>query len=109
MEDKDIRRLRRYELVDIIYELQEHQEELEKQISELKEQLKTRQMTIEKAGSIAGAVMELNDVAAIVQKAADEYLTQIELLKQDTEQKNREAAVLLESLRKQKAEVPENS
>lgn len=76
MADKELRRMSRPELIEIIYALKSNEEVLKKN-AQLHEQLDDRTIRIEKAGSIAEASLQLNDIFTVAQKAADEYLNSI--------------------------------
>ena len=60
MTDKEFRHLRRADLIDIIYELQSNEVQLQEEIKELKTQLADKRLKIAKAGSIAEAAVSLN-------------------------------------------------
>ena len=62
----DLKHLRRSELIDLIYEMKKREIELQ-----------TREITIEKAGSIADAAVQLSGVFQAAQEAADTYLKSI--------------------------------
>ncbi|MBS5314160.1 MAG: hypothetical protein KHY53_15220 [Clostridiales bacterium] len=62
----DLKHLRRSELIDLIYEMKKREIELQ-----------TREITIEKAGSIADAAVQLSGVFQAAQEAADSYLKSI--------------------------------
>ena len=62
----DLKHLRRSELIDLIYEMKKREIELQ-----------TREITIEKAGSIADAAVQLSGVLQAAQEAADSYLKSI--------------------------------
>ena len=74
MSQQEFRKLRRLDLVDIIYRLQEELEEQKRENEVLKCRLAERELKIERAGSIAQAALELNEVMEVAQKAADQYL-----------------------------------
>ena len=91
MINKDIKNLRRTELVEIIYQLKKNEQELEQQIAELTSEVETlrgqmeeRNLKMEEIGSVADAAMALSDVFTAAQQAADIYLEEI---------KNRHVAV----------------
>lgn len=73
----DMRKLRRSDLIDIIYELQKQVNLLEEQNAELAEQMQDRVIRMEHAGSIAEAALSLNHIFEDAQKAADQYLLSI--------------------------------
>lgn len=77
MADKDIRKLNRSELIEIIYQLKKSERELQAQIEALQGQLRERNLKIEKAGSIAEAALMLSDVFPAAQAAADTYVAEI--------------------------------
>ena len=62
----DLKHLRRSELIDLIYEMKKREIELQ-----------TREITIEKAGSIADEAVQLSGVFQAAQEAADSYLKSI--------------------------------
>ena len=85
MINKDIKNLRRTELVEIIYQLKKNEQELVKQIeslqtevNNLRENIETRNLKMEEVGSVADAAMALSDVFAAAQNAADIYLEEIQ-------------------------------
>lgn len=77
MNDKEFRRLKRTELIEIIYYLQEEQEKLKQENLYLKERLEQRTLKLENAGSIAQAALVLNDVFLAADKAASQYLESV--------------------------------
>ena len=74
MTDKELKRLSRVELIDIIYELQKQKEAADAQVVQLQDQLNTRELHIAEAGSIAEAAISVNGVFEAAQVAADQYL-----------------------------------
>ncbi|HJD27909.1 MAG TPA: hypothetical protein H9914_02750 [Candidatus Blautia avicola] len=78
MAQVEFRKLRRLELVDIIYRLQEDLEEQTKENEKLKRRLEDRELRIEKAGSIAQAAAELNGLMEAAQKTVDQYRVSVE-------------------------------
>lgn len=77
MARKELRRMRRSELIEIIYELKHELGKVEKEKADLEEELKHRKIKIENAGSIAEAALCLNDIFSVAQAAADDYLNAI--------------------------------
>lgn len=73
MPDRELRRMRRAELVEIILALKQTEDRLRAENAALSAQLQERQIHIENAGSIAQAALELNKVFEAAQAAADEY------------------------------------
>ena len=78
MADCELRRMHRAELIEIIYALKQSEDQLKAQNAALTAQLQDRQLRLEKAGSIAQAALELNNVFAVAQAAADDYLHSVQ-------------------------------
>lgn len=62
MAERELRRMNRMELIEIIYALKQHEEELEQQNAKLRRQLADRTLRLEQVGSIAEAALSLNRV-----------------------------------------------
>ena len=77
MTDKELRKLSRAELIDIIYELQKQNSAAETENARLQAELNDRVLKIDNAGSIAEAALELNGVFEAAQAAADNYLVSV--------------------------------
>lgn len=77
MADRDLRRLSRRELIEIVYALKEREEALTKENEDLRAALSDRKIAISRAGSIAEAALALNDIFAQAQAAADMYLASV--------------------------------
>lgn len=77
MTDKELRHLRRADLIDIIYELQKQGDEKDVQIKELQAVLEERTLRISNAGSIAEVALNINGVFEAAQAAADQYLLSV--------------------------------
>ena len=70
MPDRELRRMRRAELVEIILALKQTEDRLRAENAALSAQLQERQIHIENAGSIAQAALELNKVFEAAQTKA---------------------------------------
>lgn len=77
MTDKELRRMSRQELVEIIYQQKKVEEALRKRLEAAEKKLNDREIKISNAGSIAEAALALNGVFEAAQKAADDYLRSI--------------------------------
>lgn len=77
MADRELRHMRRTELVEIIFALKQSEDALKAENTALKAQLEERQIRLDKAGSIAQAALELNHVFENAQAAADDYLASV--------------------------------
>ncbi len=77
MTDKELQRLRRSELLEILLAQQKQIDSLKKELADANEQLAERKIVIEKSGSIAEAALKLNGIFEAAQRAADQYLYSI--------------------------------
>ena len=78
MTDKEFKRLKRSDLIYIIYEYQKKQEEIMAENEKLREQLKEKELKIDSAGSLAEVSAKLNGLFEAAQKTADDYMEQLE-------------------------------
>lgn len=78
MADKELRKMSRTELIEIIYALQQNEKSLRMQNEELRRQLEDKTIRIENAGSIAEAAMGLNHIFEDAESAARQYLDSIQ-------------------------------
>ena len=91
MTDKELKRLGRAELIDIIFELQKQCDAYTEQNRELQEKLEKRELYLSEAGSIAEASLQINGVFEAAQAAADQYLQSIHAANKRVEEKLAEA------------------
>ena len=84
MTDKELKRLSRTELLELLLEQVEENEALRAEISDLKEQLADRVIKLEKAGSIAEAALRLNGVFEAAEAAAKQYIESLKELEKNT-------------------------
>ena len=98
MAGKELKRLSRRELVDIIYQLKKNEQEKDEALTALRAEQEEQRLRIAEAGSVAEAAVELTQLFAAAQKTADLYLQEIAARKEETE---KECARLLEDARKQ--------
>lgn len=87
MTDKELKRLGRAELIDIVYELQLRNEQSQEQIASLQARLDEKLLKIESCGSIAEAAIAVNRVVEAAQAAADQYLESIHAANADMDKK----------------------
>ena len=72
MTDKEFRRMKRSQLIDIIYHLEKEMAEQKQTIEDLQKKLEDRTIRIQNAGSIASAALELNQLLETAQATADQ-------------------------------------
>ena len=80
MTDKELRKLTRAELLEMLISQMKENERLQEQVEELAAQLEDRRIMLEEAGSIAEASLRLNGVFQAAEKAAQQYLENIKRL-----------------------------
>lgn len=91
MADRELRHMRRTELVEIIFALKQSEDQLKAENAALTARLEERQVHLDNAGSIAQAALELNHVFEAAQAAADDYLASVRSMDRDTLQAQAQA------------------
>lgn len=118
MKDKELKRLNRAELLELLLAESRRSTALEEKLKRAKEQLASRELQKERAGSLAEAALNVNSVLEAADAAAKQFLENVErrhaeaeaeaakLLTQTQErceamiaQAEREAAAILEAAR----------
>lgn len=79
MTDKELRKLNRSALLEMLVEQSRENDRLRAQVDELQRLLSDRQLKINQAGSIAEASLQLNQVFEAAQQAAENYRSCIPL------------------------------
>lgn len=98
MTEKQLKKLSRAELLEILIQQTKRNEALEAELEELKSfyeekiseyeaLLESKNIVIEESGSIAEASLKLSGVFEAAQKAADVYLENIRQLEKETEER----------------------
>ena len=77
MTDKQLKKLSRRELLEMLIVQTRKVEKLEAQLEEANRKLNDKTVLIENSGSLADAVMKLNGVFEAAQNAAQQYLDNI--------------------------------
>ena len=98
MTEKELKKLNRYQLLELIILQTEQIAELEKQLSHTKEQLDAQQIQSSQAGSIADAAMQLSGIFKAAQKAADTYLENVKRHTDNADRIEAEATAAAEQL-----------
>lgn len=86
MTDKELRQLRRAELLEMLIAQSKKTEELQKMLDAANEKLNSRNITIQNAGSIAEAALQLNGVYESAQAASQQYLENVRRLTAEKEE-----------------------
>lgn len=90
MTDRELKRLSRIELIDIIYELQTQNEQSAAEVAALQKQLDDRLLRIDECGSIAEAALRVSGVFEAAQSAADQFLNSVYAANADMDEKRLE-------------------
>lgn len=85
MTDKELRKLNRAELLEILLEQTKRVEALQAELELKNKELENRKIMIDRAGSIAEASLRLNEVFEAAQRAADQYLENVMQLNKNSE------------------------
>lgn len=79
MAERDVRKLNRNELLELVYEYQQNEKKLLAKIDALCDELESRRIQTDECGSIAEAALKLNGVFEAAQRAADQYVESVRL------------------------------
>lgn len=104
MTDKEVRKLRKKTLIEMLLNLTQEKEALVEEIWELRKKLNDREIRLENAGTIAEASFELNGVLNAAQKAAEQYLDNVKALSERKEKSFRTECEELEAATKARCE-----
>ena len=113
MTPKELKRLSRGDLLEILLDLSKENEKLRKGNEYMSEQLTDRNIAIEKCGSLAEAALQINNVFRQADKAAAQYLDYVKKFAKTAEQmyvkqyseKKKEAESILMDARRQADEI----
>lgn len=79
MTEKELRRLSRTDLLEMLLEQSKEVQRLQQELEETKQKLEDRRLMEKEAGSIAEAALRINKVFEAAQQAADQYLENIRI------------------------------
>ena len=79
MTEKELRRLSRTDLLEMLLEQSKEVQRLQQELEETKQKLEERRLMEQEAGSIAEAALRINKVFEAAQQAADQYLENIRI------------------------------
>ena len=88
MISKELKKLNRRELVDVIYQLKKNEEQLQERIAALEEELQNRRIKLSTAGSIAEVATDITDIFSAAQSTADLYLREVAAMKEDAQKES---------------------
>lgn len=78
MTDKQLKKLNRAELLELLLEQSKEIDRLQSELEETRDALAERNLKIEQCGSLADAAAELNSLFRTAQKTADMYLLNVQ-------------------------------
>ena len=113
MTDKELRKLKRRDLLELLLEKTEENERLSAELEQTKRMLDQRQIAVANAGSLAEAALSINGMLTAADETARQYLDNLK----DTEERcrimtdnaNREAERILTSAKKKALEMLTNA
>lgn len=98
MKDKNLKRLSRAELLELLLKQSKEVERLQQRLTAAEAQLAERNLKIQKAGDLAHAVLAVNDVMEAAQKSAQQYLDNMAAMEEAT---RRKCALMISNARKE--------
>ena len=78
MSNKELKYLKRSELIEIIYQLKKNEETLISENEELRKKLSEREIKVERAGSLAEAALALSGIFTAAEESVALYVEEIE-------------------------------
>lgn len=100
--EKDLRHMKRNDLVEIIYRYQQNEKVLREENETLRNALSDRRIKMSEVGSVAEAALSLNGVFEAAQAAADQYLAEVGSISENAESNARK---ILEDAQKRADEI----
>jgi multidrug resistance efflux pump len=80
MTDKELRKLNRIEMIELLLEQSRTIDKLEAELKEQQEKFEKREITIHEAGNIAEASLRLNHIFEDAQAASEQYINGLKAL-----------------------------
>ena len=78
MTNQQLKRLNRSKLLQMLLEIERENETLRARNKELEEKMRKRELQLAESGSIAEAALKLNGIFEAAQKAADQYVYNVQ-------------------------------
>lgn len=104
--EKELKKLNRYQLLEMLIIQTERANELEKKLEQAQEKLDSREVQMTVMGSIAEASLQLSGVFEAAQNAADTYLEAVKERSAAMEENaRRQAEAILEEARQQARQI----
>lgn len=83
MTDKELRKLSRSELLEMLLIQSREVERLKSELEIANQKLENRKIILSESGSIAEAALKLNQIFEVAQNVADQYLESIRSINED--------------------------
>ena len=93
MTEKELHKLKRGELLEMMLAQSREIDALRAKVRELEEKLADREIRIQESGSIAEAALKLNGIFEAAQAAADQYLENVKNQSQDNDKKQHQERI----------------
>lgn len=106
MKEKELKRLSRAELLELLLVQTKETERLRKKLEKAEEELADRHLRVQKAGDLAHAALEINGVMEAAQAAAQQYLDNIAQLEKETKL---QCEKLLSEARREAAQIQKSA
>lgn len=85
-----LKKFKKKDLLEILLLQNKKIEQLQKELNETKELLEQKEIIMSESGSIAEASLKINKIFEVAQKAADDYLKNIEKIDKSNNQKEKQ-------------------
>ena len=79
MTEKELKKLNRVELLELLIEQTERNEELERKLAEAEQEIKNQSLNVKEVGTLAEACLKINHVFEAADAAAKQYLANIKV------------------------------
>lgn len=104
MTEKDLRKLNRYQLLELLIIQTRRTEELEAQLAQARQELESRQIKMKNIGSVAEASVQMTGLLDAAQKTADLFLeAAMQRIEEIEQEKTAQAALIVEQAREKAA------
>lgn len=101
MTEKELRKLKRSDLMELLLMQSRAADEQKAELESLREQLESRRLQEQEAGSIAEAALRINHVFEAAQAAADQYLASFSNIEKKTKAMESKAQARCEEMERQ--------
>ena len=79
MTEKELKRLKRVDLLELLIAQSRENDRLRAELEETRSKLEAKELVLKEAGSIAEAALRLNQVFEAAQAAADQYILSVKV------------------------------